>query len=163
MTISEALVTELDAEIAITRKTLEKVPQKAEYTPHPKSMPLGNLAALVAQLVEFGDIVLSGPQLDFSSGQFKALRFESAEQLVKFLDEHSAQLRSKLSQVPDEAWTENWKLLHQGKPLFDGTRFLGYREMFMNHLVHHRAQLGVYLRLNGIAVPSVYGPSADDK
>ena len=60
--------------------------------------------------------------------------------------------------MPDEAWTQNWKLSFQGKPIFNGSRFLAYRQMFLNHLVHHRAQLGVYLRLNGKPLPSTYGP-----
>jgi uncharacterized damage-inducible protein DinB len=162
MTIREALLLELEHETANTRKTLERVPQKADYSPHAKSMPLGRLAALVAQLPDFGSILLKGSQLDFSSGSFKPLTFESAEQLIKAFDAGSAELRRKLEGTPEEAWTENWKLLYQGKTLFEGTRFVAYREMFLNHLVHHRAQLGVYLRLNDIAVPSVYGPSADE-
>jgi len=162
MTLRDALLLELDRETAITRKTLERVPQQPDYKPHPRSMPLGRLAALVAQLPEFGSILLTGPQLDFSSGSFKPLPFESAEQLVGAFEAGSAEVRQKLSTIPDEAWSQNWKLLYQGHALFDGTRFLAYREMFLNHLVHHRAQLGVYLRLNDIAVPSIYGPSADE-
>jgi hypothetical protein len=68
-----------------------------------------------------------------------------------------------LTATAEKAWNENWKLFYQGHPLFDGTRFLAYREMFLNHLVHHRAQLGIYLRLNDVPVPSIYGPSADEK
>jgi uncharacterized damage-inducible protein DinB len=126
-------------------------------------MPLGKLAALVAQLPEFGSILLTGAQLDFSSGNFKPLTFESAEQLVKAFDAGSTELRRKLTATAEKAWNENWKLLYQGHPLFNGTRFLAYREMFLNHLVHHRAQLGIYLRLNDVPVPSIYGPSADEK
>jgi len=65
--------------------------------------------------------------------------------------------------LPDEAWNQNWKLSFQGTPIFNGSRFMAYRQMFLNHLVHHRAQLGVYLRLTGKLVPAVYGPSADDR
>jgi DinB family len=64
--------------------------------------------------------------------------------------------------MPDEAWQANWKLIFEGATIFDGSRFLAYRGMFLNHLVHHRAQLGVYLRLNGVPVPATYGPSADE-
>jgi uncharacterized damage-inducible protein DinB len=88
--------------------------------------------------------------------------FESAAQLVRAFDEGAAKVRSALANLPDEAWTENWTLSFQGKTLFTGSRFLAYRQMFINHLVHHRAQLGVYLRLNGEPVPAIYGPSADD-
>ena len=75
----------------------------------------------------------------------------------------AAKVRAALQATPDSAWKENWKLSFQGKTIFEGDRFLAYREMFLNHLVHHRAQLGVYLRLNDKPVPATYGPSADDK
>ena len=163
MTISEALVSELDQEMAHTRKTLERVPaDKPEFAPHPSSMPLGRLAPHVAQLVDFGFGIVTTPRIDFSAGSYKPLPLESAAQLVRVLDESAAKLRQALTDTPEEAWKENWKLLFQGKPIFDGPRFLAYREMFLNHLVHHRAQLGVYLRLNGIPVPAIYGPSADE-
>ena len=75
----------------------------------------------------------------------------------------AAKARTALQNTPDEAWTQPWKLSFGGKPIFSGTRFLAYRQMFLNHIVHHRAQLGVYLRLNEKPVPSTYGPSADDR
>ena len=83
-------------------------------------------------------------------------------QLVQVFDEGAAKVRAALKNMPDAAWTENWKLSFQGKPIFNGSRFLAYRQMFLNHLVHHRAQLGVYLRLNDKPLPATYGPSADD-
>jgi uncharacterized damage-inducible protein DinB len=163
MTISEALLVELDQEIAKTRVTLERVPaDKAEFAPHPKSMPLGQLAAHVAQLTSFGLTVVVSPQLDFSPGTYKPLPFESAEQLVSVLDDAAAKLRAVLINTPDAAWQENWKLVYEGKAVFEAPRFLAYRVMFLNHTVHHRAQLGVYLRLNGVPVPAIYGPSADE-
>ena len=161
--ISEALLPELDEEMAKTRKILERVPgDKAEYAPHAKSMPLGRLAPHVAELTGFGLTVLTAPQLDFSAGSYEPLPFESAEQLVKVLDDGAAKVRAALINTPDEAWQENWKLAFEGKTLFEASRFLAYRTMFLNHLVHHRAQLGVYLRLIGIPVPATYGPSADE-
>jgi uncharacterized damage-inducible protein DinB len=161
--ISEVLLPELVHEMAKTRKTLERVPaDKAAFAPHSKSMPLGKLAAHVAQLTNFGLVVLTAPQLDFSKGSFKPLAFESAEQLVKVLDDGAAKVRTALLSTPDAAWQENWKLAFEGKTIFEASRFLAYRAMFLNHTVHHRAQLGVYLRLNGIPVPATYGPSADE-
>ncbi|HEV2426117.1 MAG TPA: hypothetical protein VGZ29_14900 [Terriglobia bacterium] len=162
MTISETLLPEFDQETISTRKTLERVPAKPDFVPHAKSAPLGRLAAHVAQLPEFGFIVLDTPQLDFSQGSFRPLRFESAGQLVKAFDEGAARLRKALAAMPEDAWEANWKLLFQGKPIFDGSRFMAYRQMFLNHIVHHRAQLGVYLRLNDVKVPATYGPSADE-
>jgi len=162
MTISEALLPEFDQEMAKTRKVLERVPYEPDFRPHPKSMPLGKLAPHVAQLAGFGLSVLETPQLDFSAGSYKPLPFESAAQLVKVFDEGAAKVRKALIQTPDEAWKANWKLALQGRTIFEGSRFLAYRQMFLNHIVHHRAQLGVYLRLNGVAVPAIYGPSADE-
>ena len=163
MSISELLLSEFDEEMKKTRIALERVPEnQKDFTPHAKSMPLGKLAPHVAQLAGFGLSVLTTPELDFSQGSYKPVPFESAKQLVQVLDEGAAKVRAALQKTPDEAWTQNWKLSLQGKTIFEGQRFLAYREMFLNHLVHHRAQLGVYLRLNEKPVPATYGPSADD-
>jgi uncharacterized damage-inducible protein DinB len=97
-----------------------------------------------------------------SSGSYTPLPFESAAQLLKVLDEKAAKARKALIDTPNEAWRENWQLVFNGKVIFEGPRFLAYREMFLNHVVHHRAQLGVYLRLNGVPVPAIYGQSADE-
>lgn len=163
MPINELLLSEFDEEVKKTRATLERVPaDKKEFAPHSKSMPLGRLAPHVAELGGFGVSVLTTPGLDFSQGSYKPLAFESVAQLLNAFDEGSAKVRAALQSTPDEAWRQNWKLSFQGKTIFDGSRFLAYRQMFLNHLVHHRAQLGVYLRLNDKPVPATYGPSADD-
>jgi uncharacterized damage-inducible protein DinB len=164
MSTTDLLLLELDAEIKTTRETLSRVPDadKADFRPHPKSMPLGKLAPHVAQLAEFGLTVLTTPELDFSKSSMRPLPFESPAQLVKAFEANAAKLRTALAAVPDSAWQENWKLSMQGHTIFNGSRFLAYRQMFLNHLVHHRAQLGVYLRLNDKPLPATYGPSADD-
>ncbi|MGB7556088.1 MAG: hypothetical protein WBM04_17070 [Candidatus Korobacteraceae bacterium] len=163
MRINEFLLVEFDEEMKKTRTTLERVPvDKPDFAPHPRSMPLGRLAPHVAQLPAFGLIILTTPEFDFAKGSFKPVPFESGAQLASVLDEGAAKTRSVLAAVPDDAWNDNWKLIMQGKSLFDGSRFLAYREMFLNHIVHHRAQLGVYLRMNEAKVPAIYGPSADD-
>src|SRR5271155_5692102 len=149
MPISELLLTELDEEMKKTRTARERVPaDKKEFAPHAKSMPLGKLAPHVAQLAGFGLTILTTPELAFSKGSIKQLPFESVGQLVQAFDEGTAKVRAALQSTPDDAWKENWKLSFQGKTIFEGSRFLAYREMFLNHLVHHRAQLGIYLRLN---------------
>jgi uncharacterized damage-inducible protein DinB len=163
MPINELLLPEFDEEMKKTRTTLERVPaDKKEFAPHAKSMPMGKLAPHVAQLAGFGLTILTTPELDFSKGSVKPLPFESSAQLVQAFDEGAAKVRAALQATPDSAWKENWKLSFQGKTIFEGQRFLAYREMFLNHMVHHRAQLGVYLRLNEKPVPATYGPSADD-
>jgi len=161
--INDLLVSEFDEEVKKTRALLERVPNKPDFKPHPKSMALGRLAPHVAELPGFGVTILTTPQVDFGAGARTRLEFESAEQVVKAFDEGSAKVRAALKSLPDAAWTENWKLSFQAKPIFSGSRFLAYREMFLNHLVHHRAQLGVYLRLNDTPLPATYGPSADDR
>lgn len=161
--ISELLLLEFDEEAKKTRAILERVPMNADFKPHAKSMPLGKLAPHVAELPGFGHTILTTPEFDFGSGPSRPRPgFESPEQLVKAFEEGAAKIRTALKQTSDAAWNEPWKLSFQGKPLFSGSRFLAYRQMFLNHLVHHRAQLGVYLRLNDKPLPATYGPSADD-
>ncbi|HET9307193.1 MAG TPA: hypothetical protein VFO46_14310 [Candidatus Sulfotelmatobacter sp.] len=161
--INELLLSEFDDEVKKTRAMLERVPIRPDFKPHPKSMALGKLAPHVAELAGFGVTILTTPELDFGGGPPRTRPpFESPEQLVKAFDEGAAKVRAALKSTPDAAWTESWKLSFQGKPIFSGSRFLAYREMFLNHLVHHRAQLGVYLRLNDKPLPATYGPSADD-
>src|SRR5262245_18736953 len=163
MPITDLLLPEFDEEMKKTRTMLERVPGgKGDFVPHPKSMTLGRLAPHVAELAGFGLSVLTEPGLDFSQGSYTPLPFESAEQLVRVFNEGAAKVRGALQRVTDAAWSETWKLSFQGKTLFEGSRFLAYRQMFLNHIVHHRAQLGVYLRLNSEPVPATYGPSADE-
>jgi uncharacterized damage-inducible protein DinB len=163
MSINDLLLTEFDEEVKKTRATLERVPAgKGDFVPHPRSMPLGKLAPHLAQLGGFGLTILTEPGLDFSQRTVTPLPYQSGAQLVRAFDESAAKVRDALRNVPDSGWTEPWKLSFQGKTIFEGTRFLAYRQMFMNHIVHHRAQLGVYLRLNGEPVPATYGPSADE-
>jgi hypothetical protein len=163
MPISDFLLPEFDHEMKTTRVTLERVPfDKQDFAPHQKSMPLGKLAPHVAELPGFGQTILTTPELDFSNAPSRERPpFESVG-LLKTFDENVSKVRATLKNMRDDAWTQNWKLSFQGKEIFNGPRFLAYREMFLNHLVHHRAQLGVYLRLNGRPLPATYGPSADD-
>jgi len=161
--IADLLLLEFDEEAKKTRAMLERVPIHPDFTPHTKSMPLGKLAPHVAELAEFGHTILTTPELDFGTSTRTRVPFESPAQLVKAFDAGAQKVRTALQQTSDAAWTEPWKLSFQGKPIFTGSRFLAYRQMFLNHLVHHRAQLGVYLRLNDTPLPATYGPSADDR
>jgi uncharacterized damage-inducible protein DinB len=163
MAMKELLLSEFDAEIKKTRAMLECVPMLPEYLPHERSMKLGRLAAHTAELAGFGVAVLTTPALDFGDGSYKPAQLESKEQLLALLDSGAAKARAALVALPDAAWEDNWKLGYKGRTIFDGTRFLAYRQMFLNHLVHHRAQIGVYLRLNNVPIPGTYGPSADDQ
>ncbi len=163
MPISDLLLIEFDEEIKKTRAMLERVPvEKPSFAPHPKSMLLGRLAPHVAELVGFGQSVLTTPELDFGKRSYQPMVLESVAQLTKVLDEGAVTVRKALAATSDDAWNQEWKLSFNGKVLFKGSRFLAYRQMFLNHIVHHRAQLGVYLRMNDKPLPATYGPSADD-
>src|SRR5262245_24894704 len=163
MLIRDLLIPEFDEEIKKTRRMLERVPAKGDYAPHSKSMKLGQLAPHVAQLPGFGLTVLTEPSLDLSQRKYTPLPLESAQQLVRVLHDGAAKVRSALEKVSDDGWKEPWKLSMGAHTIFEGTRFMAYRQMFLNHIVHHRAQLGVYLRLNDVPLPGTYGPSADER
>lgn len=163
MQIRDLLLQELDRELPATRRMLERVPSQPDYAPHPRSMPLGKLAPHVAQLPLLGLAVVTGPALDFAAMKNEPLALESGAQLVKVFDGLVAKLKGALATVSNEAWEEPWKLSAGDKVFFEGPRFVAYRQLFMNHLVHHRAQVGTYLRQSGVPVPSTYGPSADEQ
>ncbi|HEX4022360.1 MAG TPA: DinB family protein [Acidobacteriaceae bacterium] len=163
MEVRQMLLPEFDEEIKKTRTMLERVPEdKPDYKPHEKSMVLSRLAAHVAQLPEFATFIVELPELDFGKNTMKPLVMESRKQLLAAFDDVAAKARKAIAEAGDEEWQKKWKLSFQGHTIVDEPRFLIYRSMFLNHLVHHRAQLGVYLRLNSIPLPATYGPSADD-
>ena len=163
MAIRDLLLQELEMEQKKTRVALERVPEaKYDFAPHAKSTNLGKLSAHVAQLGGFGVPMVTASGLDFATAGMKPQPPAPSAELVKVFDGGIAAVRTVLAKVPDEAWTEPWKL-HMGETVFfQGSRFNAYRAMYLNHLVHHRAQLGIYLRLLGVPVPSTYGPSADE-
>ena len=163
MEIREMFLPEFDTEMKKTRATLERVPEgKQDFKPHEKSMALGKLAAHVAQLPEFAVMIAELPELDFSKSSMKPLVMDSRQQLLDAFDVNIAKARAEIAKVSDEDWQKQWKLSFQGHTIVDAPRFLMYRDMFLNHIIHHRAQLGVYLRLNNVPLPATYGPSADD-
>jgi uncharacterized damage-inducible protein DinB len=164
MTISEILLLDFDSEIANTRRTLERIPENdPQWKPHEKSMAIGRLALHAARLPEFCTRILTTPELDMDKEKFPGFVFESTAHLLSELDRTSSKARSELAASSDDDLRQGWKLSYKGNVLVDAPRMLLYRTMFLNHLVHHRAQLGVYLRLLTIPVPGLYGPSADEQ
>ena len=163
MSINDLLTMELEAEIPATRKMLERVPATPDFTPHEKSMTLGKLAPHVAQIPWLGLMILTRPSVDVGKEKREPLALESGAQLVSVFDKGIAEIKAALAAVPEKGWEEPWKMEWNGMTLFEGPRFVAYRQMFMNHLVHHRAQLGTYLRQSGVPVPRTYGPSADER
>jgi uncharacterized damage-inducible protein DinB len=163
MTTSELLLEDFDMETAMTRRILERVPEdNPDYKPHEKSMPLGKLAMHVATLPSLGTMVLTTPSLDLTTAKWPSMTFVSRAQLLADFDALSAEARAALAAASDADLATHWKFSYGDYVISDNTRSLTFRHTFFNHLIHHRAQLGVYLRLNDIPVPGVYGPSADE-
>jgi uncharacterized damage-inducible protein DinB len=163
MKISDALLPEFDIEMANTRRTLERIPEdKMNWQPHEKSMTLARLAGHVAELPWFATTTLATDSLNLSSGEFKPLIATSRRQVLDAFDEKAAEARGAIAGASDEHWMKPWSLEFQGKTIFTMPRVAVVRSMMLNHIIHHRAQLGVYLRLNNIPVPAIYGPSADE-
>ena len=163
MTIAEILLLDFDSEIAGTRRTLERIPESdPQWKPHEKSMPIGRLALHVARLPQFCTRILTTSVLDMDKEKWPDFVFQSTAHLLSELDSNAAEARVHLAKSSDEHLRENWKLCFKDKVFVDDSRMKAYRTMFMNHLIHHRAQLGVYLRLLNIPVPGLYGPSADE-
>jgi uncharacterized damage-inducible protein DinB len=163
MTIAEILLLDFDYEIANTRRTLERIPENdPQWKPHDKSMPVGRLALHTARLPQFCTRILTTPELDMDKEKWPDIIFESTAHLLSELARTASEARSHLAASSDAHLNEAWKLLFKGKAFVDAPRMVLYRTMFLNHLVHHRAQLGVYLRLLNRPVPGLYGPSADE-
>ena len=165
MPLSETLLPEFDAEMATTRRTLERIPEdKLTWKPHEKSMLLGRLAGHLAELPGFASAMKTDTfDLAASRGpDFKPLVAQSQKHVLEIFDKKVAEARTQIAATSDEEWGKNWTLVLGERKIFHGTRFAAMRRMMMNHIIHHRAQLGVYLRLTGVPVPSVYGPSADE-
>jgi uncharacterized damage-inducible protein DinB len=165
MTTSELLLQDYDIEIAMTRRVLERVPEhKPEFKCHDKSMALGRLTMHVATLPVFGKTILTTPSMDLKDPKtsWPDNTFRTRELALATFDAAAAETRAALASLSDAQLTEPWKFSFGDHVISNGPRSLAYRHMFFNHLIHHRAQLSVYLRLNDIPVPGLYGPSADE-
>ena len=163
MNINEALAAELKMEAATTRKLLERVPQDSlAWKPHDKSMALGRLAGHVAELPGLFAMVLTEDALDFGSGKYQPFNPESVSELTAVFDQRVAAALDALSSQPGEAVAKTWQMRNGERVLLEMPRAVALRTIGLNHLIHHRGQLSVYLRLLDVPVPSIYGPSADE-
>ena len=165
-TITQSLLPEFDVEIANTRKTLERVPEnKPDFRPHPKSMTLARLAGHLAELPQWAAMTLENDELDINpqgAAPMVAYVMTSRQEALAKFDEHVKKARTLLTSTTDEAMMRPWTLKNAGQTVMALPKVAIMRSFFMNHMVHHRAQLGVYLRMNDVPVPSIYGPSADE-
>jgi uncharacterized damage-inducible protein DinB len=162
MSFSQALLPEFDQEMANTRKTLERVPDnKFAWRPHEKSSSMGALAAHVATLPSWVGTTMSTSELDIGQ-PFTPPKADTRAELLALFDQNVASARAAIASAPDAEFMKPWSLKVGDKTMFTIPRAAVLRSFFMNHIIHHRAQLTVYLRLNNLPVPSLYGPSADE-
>ena len=165
MKITELFTTQLERETPISRRVLERVPEgRPDWKPHEKSMPLGYMAVLVASMPSWIAMAIRQDELDLNppgGSKYKAPEWKTPADLVRILDDSSAQARDALLGTSEEHLMTSWRLLVGGHVVQEAPRHAVIGDVF-THLAHHRGQLTVYLRLNGVPVPSVYGPTADE-
>jgi uncharacterized damage-inducible protein DinB len=166
MNFIELLQQEFEQEMATTRRVLERVPEdRLDWRPHPRSGTLGWLASHVATIPRWTAAVLTQDEVDVQppgSPPSQPAQASDRSHLLRLFDESVQAGRSALAAAQPEQLGKPWRLLRGGQELFNRPRVQVLRTFVLNHLIHHRAQLCVYLRLNEVPVPSVYGPSADE-
>ncbi len=166
MSMAKAMLEQFKREMAGTRKALERVPfDKAEWAPHEKSMTLGRLAGHIAEMPGWGASILTTDEFDMAppDGEpYTPAVHKSIDDVLATFDQGVSDIEAALAGVTDEAWMEHWSLKSGGEEVMGGPRGPFFRDLAINHVIHHRGQLSVYLRLCDIPVPGMYGPSADE-
>jgi uncharacterized damage-inducible protein DinB len=162
MSLSQSLLPEFDMEMANTRKALARVPtDKLDWAPHAKSMTLGKLGTHLATLPGWTNVTIGTSGLDLAE-PFEQPKPATSEELLAIFDNTVADARTALAGASDETWFQPWALRNGEQTIFSLPKIAVMRGFVLNHIIHHRGQLTVYLRLNDIPVPSIYGPSADE-
>ena len=160
MKLTDLFIAELEREGASTRRTLERVPEgQNDWKPHPKSFPLGHLAQLVATMPGWLTQTLRDTEINLAMAP--GYSFETTDTLLEAFDRHVRDAREALTSAKDADFTVLWSLKKGDQVLFTAPRGAVVR-LHLNHLIHHRGQLSVYLRLNDVPLPSIYGPTADE-
>ncbi len=163
MKISDAMLPEFDHEMANTRKTLERIPEdKLGFKPHEKSMPLDRLAGHIAELAGWATTTIQTDSLNLTMESYKPVIATSRQQVLEIFDKNVKEARAAIAGASDEHLMKPWTLEFNGQKMFTLPRAAVLRSSCFNHIIHHRAQLGVYLRLNNVPVPALYGPTADE-
>ena len=166
MKYAETILPEFDQEMAKTRKVLERIPEdKLDWRAHPKSNTIGWNANHLAEMASWLEGTLTTPSFDVAppGGQrYQSPKLKTRQEILDLFDRNVAAARKAITAVKDEAMTQQWSLLQGGKPIFTMPRAAVVRNVLLNHMIHHRAILCVYLRLNDIPVPGMYGPSGDE-
>lgn len=163
MALRDGLLPEFDHEMGVARKVIERVDDaQFGWKPHEKSMSLGRLATHVAEIPMWGHTILSQSEFNMIPGEHTPAEKASTAEILAFFDEQVSAIRSILAEKTDAELMSTWTFKDNGKELFSMPRVAAWRAWVMNHLIHHRGQLSVYLRQTGSKVPSIYGPSADE-
>lgn len=161
--LATAFLAELDNEAKVTRQCLERVPaEKFDWKPHEKSMTMGRLAVHCAEMFGWTKETLKKDVLDFATMEHKPFAPTSTVELLAYFDDLIAKAKIILSETSDETFMTDWTMRNGDQVYMTMPKVAVMRSFVMNHIVHHRGQLSVYLRLNDIPVPSIYGPSADE-
>lgn len=161
--LAMAFLAELDNEAKVTRSCLERIPaDKFDWKPHEKSMTMIRLASHVAEMFGWTKTTVKQDVLDFSTMEYTPFEPKSTGELLDFFDNHIAEAKTALAETSDETFLTEWTMRNGEQVYFTMPKVAVMRTFVMNHIVHHRGQLSVYLRLNDIPVPSIYGPSADE-
>ena len=148
--------------MANTRKTLERVLEdKLGWKPHPKSFSMGQLASHIVSMLGWSKVTIEQDSFDVATNPQQP-EYKSRKELLENFDKNVAEARASIAKASDDELRKPWSLMRGSQAIFTQPRSALLRGFVMNHLIHHRAQLGVYLRLNDVPVPSIYGPSADE-
>jgi uncharacterized damage-inducible protein DinB len=166
MSYAAQILPEFDQEMASTRKVLERIPDdKLDWKAHPRSNTIGWNASHLAEIPSWVDMTINLTELDIApvGGEpYQSPKLASRQAIIDLFDKNVASARKAIESVSDEAMNENWSLLAGGQPLLTMPRSAMIRSFVLNHAIHHRAHLLVYLRLCDVPVPGMYGPSADE-
>ncbi len=164
MSIAQKFLQELKQEAESTRKLLERVPlEKGDWKPHEKSMPLNRLAGHVAENFEWIADTINSDELDFAKIPFEPFMPKTTEELMKFFNESKSKAEKALASCSDEEMMKNWTMRNGEEIYFSMPRVAVIRCFCINHMIHHRGQLTVYLRFLNVPLPGIYGPSADEQ
>lgn len=164
MTAIASLLTEFEHEAQTTRNHLERVPGESfDWRPHEKSFTAGGLASHIVECVAWGESIFGQDELDFDPSSFKPYRADSPADLLETFDARVAECKRALAGCADAALGEPWRLKIMGRVRFEKPRWAVFRDFTLSHIIHHRGQLSVYLRLLNVPVPPSYGPTADEQ
>ncbi len=165
MKLTTLFLEQLENEAALNKRVLERVPEgRNDWKPHAKSMPLGYLAALVASMPSWIEMMISSDEFDITdeTSAYKTREVNRTSELLALLEQSVNEARAALQNTTDEHLQKSWKLMAHGFLASESPRYVMLRDAVFSHLAHHRGQLTVYLRLNEARVPALYGPSADE-